>query len=210
MSEEEHDKADSNSIYHTLENQIIPAYYNQDRNGIPRDWIRLMKNSIKTTGGKYSMARQVVDYVDKLYIPLCNLYNKYFTDLNNVIEFSDWKKRTKKSWESIVIEQADNVDNVRMVAGSKFKVKCFVNLSDIDEKNANVQVYFGQFLENGNVKNVYTQEMKKVGEDNGKIIYESTIELPTGGNFGYTFRVMPKHEMMLDAENMNLIKWLTK
>lgn len=209
-NEEEQDKADSNSIYHILENQIIPTYYNQDRNGISRDWIKLMKNSIKTTGGKYSMARQVVDYVDKFYIPLSNLNSKYFNDLSNVIEYENWKKDLKKKWESIKIDQPDNIDNARMVAGSKIKAKCFVDLAGISEENANVQIYFGQFLENGSVKNVYTVEMKKTGEENGMLVYEGIIELPTGGNFGYTFRVMPKHKMLLDPENMNLIKWLVK
>ena len=209
-NEEEQDKADSNSIYHILENQIIPTYYNQDRNGISRDWIKLMKNSIKSTGGKYSMARQVVDYVDKFYIPLSNLNKKYFTDLNNVISYSDWKKDIASKWESIKLDQPENIDNAKMVAGSKIKAKCFVNLAGIDEENANVQIYFGQFLENGSVKNVYTVEMKKTGEENGMLVYEGTIELPTGGNYGYTFRVMPKHAMLLDSENMNLIKWLVK
>ena len=40
--------------------------------------------------------------------------------------------------------------------------------------------------------------------------YSAKIKLTTGGNFGYTFRVMPKHEMLLDSENMNLVKWMTK
>ena len=211
-NDEEQDKADSNSIYHTLENQIIPAYYNQDRNGMSKDWIRLMKNSIKSTAGKYSMARQVVDYVNELYIPLCNLRKKYFTNLENVINFSEWKKAIKAEWEAIAIEQGDleNVNNTKLIAGSKIKVKCYVSLGKIEESHACVQVYFGQFMENGNVKNVCTTEMKKIGEKDGKFEYEGTIELETGGNFGYTFRVMPKHEMLLDPENMNLIKWLTK
>lgn len=169
-----------------------------------------MKNSIRTTGGQYSMARQVVDYVDKFYVPLSNLNTKYFTDLNKVIEYSEWKKNIISKWELIKIDQPENIDNAKMVAGSKIKAKCYVDLAGIDEKSANVQIYFGQFLENGNVKNVYTNEMKKVGEENGMLVYEGTIELPTGGNFGYTFRVMPKHVMLLDSENMNLIKWLVK
>ena len=112
-NDEEQDKADSNSIYYTLENQIIPIYYNQDRNGISKDWLALMKNSIKSTAGKYSMARQVVDYVNDLYMPLCNLRKKYFTDLENVINYSEWKKTTKAEWESIVIEQeeTENANN---------------------------------------------------------------------------------------------------
>ena len=209
-NDEEQDKADSNSIYHTLENQIIPTYYNQDRNLISKDWIRLMKNSIRTTAGKYSMARQVVDYVEKLYMPLCNLRKNYYMNLENVINYAEWKKVTKNEWNSITIEQCDNINNAKLVAGSKIKVKCNVSLGKIKEENANVQVYFGQFLENGNVRNVYLAEMKKIGEQDGKLQYEGTIELKTGGNFGYTFRVMPKHEMLMDSENMNLIKWLTK
>ena len=40
--------------------------------------------------------------------------------------------------------------------------------------------------------------------------YKAKLELTTGGNYGYTFRVMPKHEMLLDAENLDLIKWITQ
>ena len=39
--------------------------------------------------------------------------------------------------------------------------------------------------------------------------YSAKIELKTGGDYGYTFRVMPKHPMILDPENLNLIKWIT-
>ena len=54
--------------------------------------------------------------------------------------------------------------------------------------------------------------MKKVDskEESDKIKYETDIKLTTGGNFGYTFRVMPKHNMLIDSANMNLIKWMTK
>ena len=47
-------------------------------------------------------------------------------------------------------------------------------------------------------------------EENKKYEYITKIELKTGGNYGYTFRVMPRHEMLLDAENLNLVKWVTK
>ena len=51
--------------------------------------------------------------------------------------------------------------------------------------------------------------MKKIGEkpEERKYYYEAELDLTTGGNFGYTFRVMPKHKMLMDPENMNLIKW---
>ena len=54
--------------------------------------------------------------------------------------------------------------------------------------------------------------MQLVSRDDEKKEYtfETKIELKTGGNYGYTFRVMPKHEMLLDSANMNLIKWITQ
>ena len=45
---------------------------------------------------------------------------------------------------------------------------------------------------------------------NNTYLFEAVVELTSGGNFGYTFRVMPKHEMILDAENLNLVKWMEK
>ncbi len=211
-SYEEQDKADSNSFYHILEDKIIPIYYKKNEKGISNEWIQLMKNSIKTTGGKYSTSRMVADYVNDLYMPLCNLNRKYFQDLENVASFEQWKRDIKMNWDKISISQDKNVDNEKFVAGSEVTVRCQVKLANVAEENIEAQVYFGQIRENGTVKNVFTQSMKKVGEDLDQHIYwyEATIKLETGGNFGYTFRVVPKHRMLLDQENLNLVKWIEK
>ena len=211
-SYEEQDKADSNSLYHTLENKIIPAYYNQDRDGISKEWMSYMKNSIKSTGGRYSTSRMVCDYVNDLYMPLCNLKKKYFDELQNVAEFTDWKKKVKNNWEKIKLVQDRNVDNARLVAGTQITVNCEVYLPNIEEENTDIQVYFGQFLNNGTVRNVYTMTMNKIAEnkEEHKYTYEATLDLKSGGNYGYTFRAMPKHKMLIDSENLDLVKWITK
>ena len=211
-SYEEQDKADSNSLYHTLENKIIPAYYNQDKDGISKEWMSYMKNSIKSTGGKYSTSRMVSDYVNDLYMPLCNMKKQYFDELQNVAEFTEWKKKIKTNWAKIQLVQDRNVDNARLVAGTQITVNCEVYLPNIEEENTDVQVYFGQFLNNGTVRNVYTMTMNKIAEnkEEHKYTYEATLDLKSGGNFGYTFRAMPKHKMLIDSENLNLVKWITK
>ena len=211
ISHEEQDKADSNSMYHILENKIIPAYYNQDKNGISKDWMTYMKNSIKTTAGEYSTARMVTDYVNQLYMPLINLGNEKFSSLENVMQFAEWKKKARNNWNQIKISQDRNVDNARMNAGSSIIVNCEIELPpEIEEENTEVQVYFGQILETGTIRNVYTKEMNRVGEkpEERKLFYEAQIDLITGGNFGYTFRVMPKHDMLMDPENMDLLQWM--
>ena len=203
-SYEEQDIADSQSMYHTLEEKIIPTYYEKDENGISEKWMKIMKNSITSTGGKYSTSRMLVDYTNNLYMPLCNLTKKYYENVDNVAEFNLWKKNLYTNWKDIKITQKNNLNNITMDAGNNIEVKCEVQLPNIDVDNITAQCYYGKILDNGIVENVSIIPMKLTSSDEENKIYEYTtkIELKTGGNYGYTFRVMPKHEMLLDSENL--------
>ena len=210
-SYEEQDLADSQSMYYTLENKIIPAYYNQDKNGISKTWMQYMKNSIMSTGGKYSTSRMLVDYTSKLYMPLCNLTKKYYNNLELVSEYNAWKHSIAANWKDIQIEQEqNNADNITLDAGSQIEVKCTVTLPNIDVKHIRTEVYYGKFLENGTVQDVKIIPMKldHKDEDNKKYYYTAKIDLTSGGNYGYSFRVMPEHEMLLESENLDLVKWI--
>lgn len=210
-SYEEQDDADSQSMYRTLEEKIIPTYYDKDENGISEKWMKIMKNSITSTGGKYSTSRMLVDYTNNLYMPLCNLTKKYYENIDNVAEFNLWKKNLYINWKDIKITQKNNLNNITMDAGNNIEVKCEVKLPNISVDNIEAQCYYGKILDNGIVENVSIIPMKLTSKDEENKIYEYTtkIELRTGGNYGYTFRVMPKHEMLLDSENLNLVKWIT-
>ena len=212
-SYEEQDKADSESMYYTLENKIIPTYYDRDRNGISKRWMEIMKESIISTGGKYSTARMLVDYTEQLYMPLCNLTKKYYTDLNNVTEFNSWKQDMYSNWKDIQIEQLDdNADNITVDAGSQIEVRAVVTLPNIKPEYIRTEVYYGKFLEDGTVEDVKIIPMKleRAEEDIKKYYYVAKIDLVSGGNYGYTFRVMPQNEMILDSANLDLIKWIER
>ena len=206
------DRADSQSIYDTLENKIIPMYYEKDENGISERWMQTMKESIISNGGRYSTARMLTDYVEKLYIPLCNLYKNYYTDLGKVGEFDNWKESIKNTWNDIEITQENNLDNITLDAGNNIEVKCKVKLSNIGKENIEAQVYYGRISENGTVNDItiIPMELEDSDEENKTYTYKAKVNLVNGGNYGYTFRVMPKHEMILDSANLNLIKWITK
>lgn len=206
------DTADSESIYHTLENKIVTMYYDKDENGISKRWMDYMKNSIISTGGRYSTSRMVVDYVDKLYMPLCDLSNKYFDNLEEVSLYNAWKNELRNNWNDIKIYQMSNLENITMDAGNNIDVSCAVELPNIDKNSVEVQVYYGKILDNGVVKSMQIIPMKFVEEAKDKqntYVYNAKIELTTGGNYGYTFRVMPKNKMLLDPANLDLVKWIT-
>ncbi len=212
-SYEEQDRADSESIYYTLENKIIPTYYNKnEKTGMSDKWMELMKNSIISTIGKYSTARMLVDYTNNLYMPLCNLTNKYYKNLEDVTQYNAWKEDLYKNWDDIKLTQLNNLDNISIDAGNNIEVKCEALLPNVDVNNVRVEVYYGKISSNGIVEdvNIIPMKLEKSDEENRKYYYTAKIELTTGGNYGYTFRIMPQHEMLLDSENLDLVKWITK
>ena len=206
------DKADSESLYDILEHKVIPIYYDKNEKGISPKWLEMMKNSIMSTGGKFSTSRMLIDYTEKLYMPLCDLYNKYYSTLENVATYNLWKQELYNNWEDIKITQENNMDNITIDAGNNIEVKCKVQLPNISPENVEVQVYYGKIEENGVVDDITIIPMKMQSSDEENKIYEyiAKVNLKNGGNYGYTFRVMPKHAMILDSENLNLVKWITK
>jgi starch phosphorylase len=64
------DETDAESLYATLEKEIIPLYYgDRDANDVPVKWVRRMKESMRTITPQFSMRRMLKEYVEKLYIP---------------------------------------------------------------------------------------------------------------------------------------------
>ncbi len=68
-SQEEQDAEDSESLYRTLEEALIPLYYDRDENNVPAGWVEVMKEAISTVAPVFSTQRMVQDYVHRLYVP---------------------------------------------------------------------------------------------------------------------------------------------
>jgi starch phosphorylase len=64
-----HDDRDAEDLHRTLRDEVIPLYYHRDRDGLPREWIKRMKRTIRTLGWRFNADRMVMDYTLKGYIP---------------------------------------------------------------------------------------------------------------------------------------------
>jgi glycogen phosphorylase len=64
-----HDGRDAEDLRRTLREEVIPLYYQRDRDGLPRGWIKRMKRTIRTLGWRFNADRMVMDYTLKCYVP---------------------------------------------------------------------------------------------------------------------------------------------
>ncbi|MCL4501953.1 MAG: alpha-glucan family phosphorylase, partial [Deltaproteobacteria bacterium] len=61
------DAADAEALYTLLEQEIVPLYYKMNIDGIPVDWVKKMKESMKSIGAAFSARRMVKEYSQKFY-----------------------------------------------------------------------------------------------------------------------------------------------
>jgi starch phosphorylase len=66
-TDDNRDQADATEIYRLLEEELIPLYYNVSEEGIPAEWVKIMKASMKSNAAKFSARRMVKEYVEKFY-----------------------------------------------------------------------------------------------------------------------------------------------
>lgn len=66
---EEQDRIDSENLFNTLVNDVLPCYYNRDANGIPREWIKKIRNGFRTMAARFNTWRMVQEYTEKCYLP---------------------------------------------------------------------------------------------------------------------------------------------
>ncbi len=64
-----HDSRDGEDLYRVLREEVIPLFYDRDRDGLPRGWIKRMKRTIRTLGWRFNANRMVMDYTTKCYVP---------------------------------------------------------------------------------------------------------------------------------------------
>ncbi|MCL2763031.1 MAG: alpha-glucan family phosphorylase, partial [Treponema sp.] len=63
------DDVESNALYDLLERDIIPLFYQRGRDGLPREWIRKMKDCMRVIGQSMSSHRMLLDYSNQFYFP---------------------------------------------------------------------------------------------------------------------------------------------
>ena len=67
------DAADANALYRLLEEEIVPRYYRRDEDGMPLEWVALMRRAIATSIWRFSSTRMLHEYTEQLYLPAAGI-----------------------------------------------------------------------------------------------------------------------------------------
>ncbi|NMA67023.1 MAG: glycosyltransferase family 1 protein [Clostridiaceae bacterium] len=210
-NEHQQDDADSKSLYEILEREIIPLFYERDENGIPTKWVKYMKASIKSLAPVYGTHRMVKDYTEKLYLPAAIRTVKIIDSQYELVKkLVSWKEHVIKNWDQVFISANQDIHGLTshsILSGQRLILSATVHLGAFQPEDVIVEAYYGS-INNDRIVNAKTKEMKQIRQvDNSEYYYECEIVLQDGGEYGYTFRTIPRHPNLMNKFDMSLIKW---
>ncbi|TET55539.1 MAG: alpha-glucan family phosphorylase, partial [Anaerolineales bacterium] len=63
------DAADAESLYRLLEDEVVPLFYKRDADDVPRGWVQVMKEAIRTAVPVFCARRMVKEDAERFYVP---------------------------------------------------------------------------------------------------------------------------------------------
>ncbi len=206
---ETQDDADAYSLYTTLEEVLIPLYFDRAQTeGVPHGWVQVMRNAIRTCAPQFSMRRMVIEYTEKYYLPAAVTGDRYHQDQFAVArEITRWKSDIRNRWGNVHIERMPlALDRVRV--GESVPVQAKVWLNGISQDQVVVEMVTSEQVTDGELVTPRLQPMQPTGSaDNGAVLYSGEFSPQGSGSFTIGVRVRPYHPDQLHIIEPNLVKW---
>ena len=187
------------------------TFYRKNSEGIPEDWIAMIKKNIADISPRFTMKRMFDEYNSKYYQPQIKRYRELAEkDFSKMKDLVAWKKRFTEKWSSFDIVHIDYPDSnaIPMKLGDEFTARVLLRLGDCDPSDVGVEIVFGN-KENQQIKAVSeVQELKMTKFQDGVAQYEMQLPFSRAGVFNFGFRVFPKHPLLPHRQDFPLIKWI--
>jgi starch phosphorylase len=201
---------ESTALYDLLENEIVPTFYERSSDDVPREWTRIMKNSMRTVNAEFNTNRMVEEYTERFYIPCVeNAERLSANGFTRAKELADWRKRMNAGWDQLRIIGVEAPPLSAQPMGSTVPIRATLQLGDIPSDEILVEVYHGLLDSAGEIVNGETATLF-AGEAaaDGTVTFSGDIACRRAGRRGFTVRAVPRKDgYPLDRFETGLVSW---
>ncbi|SEO90849.1 starch phosphorylase [Trujillonella endophytica] len=201
------DEVEARAIYELLGSQVIPRFYETDRDGIPSRWVEMVRHTLRETGPKVLATRMVRDYVQRLYVPAAGSA-RVMADggYAPAREESAWRARVHERWGAIRVAhvEATGAGDTPEI-GTTLALRAEVELPGLAPADVQVQAAYGRVDDADGLHDVTTVPMTLEHADGSRHWFTATVPLERTGAFGYTVRVLPDSAHLADPAELGLV-----
>lgn len=206
---EAQDAFDAESLYSLLEGEVIPLYYDRDAHGVPRGWVRRMKETIAAYAAQFSTNRMVAEYARRAYGPAAAAWHALRADgLARARELAAWMERVRAQWESVKVYTVEDDGTELRRAGEPVRVRVQLHPGGLQPGELKVDIVYGRAGAGHELRIEAEAPMAFSGQQEDRLChYEGEFAPAWGGRVGYAVRVTPCHPELPPILSTGLAHW---
>jgi starch phosphorylase len=208
-SDREHqDKTESTILYDLLEQEIIPLFYDRGPDGVPREWVARMKNSIRTCGPQFNTHRMLAEYLERFYLP-ASVHMSLLTkdDYLGARTLASWKKHVRDHWSetSIIATEADTSKELEV--GNDLRLTVRVALGPFEPNEISVEVLYGTLDPQEEISANEPLPLSFVSREGSTAIFSGSIPCGEPGQHAFAVRMLPFRSELPNKFDTGKITW---
>ncbi len=187
------DEFEASALYDLLESKVVPLFY-----GDPAGWLSMVRAVLRKLRPAVLADRMVTDYVGSLYRPAADAGRRLAKDdYARARQLAGWLSRVRAAWPDVRLRSLQILtESSAIVRGSDIMLRADVELGMLSPADVDVQAFAGPVDGNALIEPRCTS----MACADGRGRYEVAIPLRRGGAFGYTVRVLPRHDLLGSTE----------
>jgi alpha-glucan phosphorylase-like protein len=199
---------DAEIIYNTLENEIIPLFFDRDENDIPVKWIDHVKASLTSIVPMFNMKRMLVEYDKKYYKRLSERVARLRADNFKLArQIAAWKRTILPHWNEVEVISIDSAmaEKMRGSLGEEIRIEVVLEIGRLNIADVGVEILIsGSRLPNG----YYRKDFSVINHRDKEVTYECILRMEQTGSFDFAFRIFAKNDLLPHRQDFDLVKWI--
>ena len=205
------DELDAEMIYNTIEEQIVPLYYDRAEDGVPHRWVNAVKKCVADIASNFTTNRMLIDYEERFYNKLAQR-KKLMLDKNYIMarQIAAWKRKVSAAWDNIVIRDVKRaeIESEAMYVGKKYHFELTIDLAGLQKEDIGAELVVATQIEAGQAANVVeTRRLEIVASDDKSVTLALDYAPEHTGMFDVALRVFPVNDNLEHRMDFALVKW---
>jgi len=203
------DEVESLALYDLLESEIAPLFYRRGPDGLPRDWIAMMKASMRTVIPEFNTNRMIEDYCERFYMPASIQWQLLSANqMTEAKKLAAWKQRLQTLWPQVAVTQVEAELIREFVVGEMVPVLARVRLGEVSPEDVAVEAVVGPLNAKGEIAEGVAHRLELVERRDDGAVFRGLLPCVASGRHGFSVRILPfARGLAANPFETRLIRW---
>ena len=211
-AQEIQDELDAELLYSTLENEIVPLYYDRNEAGCPLGWIKYIQKSMSEIAPRFTTTRMQADYLVKYYTPQVQYKHELLTNSGEELhELLAWKAKMLENWNrvSVIRTEGLGMGSQAILTGMKYSGSLILDLAELSPEDVGAELVVTELRPGESDVVIYDKVPYEFAHSDGpRAEYVVEFEPPSPGVFDVAIRLYARNRYLRQRTDFNLVRWV--